>query len=102
MNSYVRQDEQGHLIMADAFAQELLELGVTSDIIDALMSMLFNVPKTSTVGWTYAEALGRAFSEYGLDGVTSQVGYILLYLTGWQGEEAREAKKILRRWIYSI
>lgn len=47
----------------------------------------------------YAGAVGRAFEDYGLEGLVTQLMYLLLNLRSWKGDEARATKAALNSWI---
>ena len=47
---------------------------------------------------TYANAMAQSAEEYGKNGLSLQISYMLLNLGSWKGEEARAAKKILNKW----
>lgn len=50
---------------------------------------------------SYAHGMDRAFYNYGVDGVKHQTMYLITNLRSWQGETAREAKKVLNKWAVS-
>ena len=76
--------------------------GVPNPVIDALLKAIAGANTTSDVSARiYANHMLLAYREYGIEGVVSQTMYLLLNLKRWQGEEAREAKKILNKWIKS-
>lgn len=78
------------------------EAGIDSEVVHAIDCATSNVtPTMEESAHAYARSMPRAFVEYGIDGVKTQVMYLLLYLGKWQGEEARNNKKILRRWSSS-
>ena len=47
----------------------------------------------------YAGAVGTAFEQYGLEGLVTQLMYLLLNLRSWKGDEARTTKAALNSWI---
>jgi len=50
---------------------------------------------------SYLNALDQAYVQYGIEGVKTQILYILNNLSWWRGPEAREAKKILKKFATS-
>ena len=76
--------------------------GVPNPVIDALLQAIDGANSTTDPSAkTYANHMLLAYREYGIEGVVSQVMYLLLYLKRWQGEQARNAKKILNAWVKS-
>ena len=69
------------------------------EVVEALMTAVQNVARLGdSQAQAYANAAELAFDEYGIEGVKSQVLYMLLGAGKWQGEEAKNAKKILKKW----
>jgi hypothetical protein len=52
--------------------------------------------KGSEYAKSYYDVLPQSESEYGEHGLDTQWLYILCNLSQWKGEEAREAKKVLK------
>jgi len=48
---------------------------------------------------TYARAAMKASIEYGVEGLKTQVLYILGNVSNWRGETAREAKKVMKAYV---
>ena len=71
--------------------------GVPAAIVDALATAMLNagVDRTAQV---YANAMDDAFRDYQVHGVKTQVLYMLLNMSRWQGEQAKTAKKLLKKW----
>ena len=46
---------------------------------------------------TYARAGHRAYSQYGMEGLETQILYVLNNLGGWKGPEAKQVKRELKR-----
>lgn len=46
----------------------------------------------------YARGMTQSYMEFGIDGLKTQTQYLLINLSGWRGDEAREAKKTLKYW----
>jgi hypothetical protein len=98
--SHVSTPVPGGVVMSKTLQEKLRSIKVEEEVIEALkISMLHMTSEMSVSGWTYANAMERAFHEWGYTGIKMQVMYMLLYLKQWQGEEARQAKKILNKWI---
>lgn len=47
---------------------------------------------------SYSDAMTRSYVEHGLRGVKVQAMYLMNNMGKWNGEEARESKKILKKW----
>lgn len=92
------------LISTSAFATlsaKLKKANVPDDVIDSLEKAVpGSIASKDVSAITYARAMEKAFDQYGVDGLKSQVMYMLINLGKWQGEEARSCKKILKKWAY--
>lgn len=86
-------------MMSMFLADTLKALQVQDKVIKALRDAMQNI--TDPFAMSYSAAMDRALEEYGLHGVKVQVLYLLTYGRKWQGEEAREAKKVLNKWATS-
>lgn len=77
-------------------------VGVSDDVVQALTKAM-NHSDVDPYAQSYAHAMTQALDEYGeSDGLRSikvQVMYMLNNMGQWKGEEAREAKKILKKWM---
>lgn len=84
--------------LSDELYVALAKAGVEKGVIDALRAAMA-AASTNTFAMTYAHAMTMSFDRYGIDGVKTQVMYMLNNMASWKGEEARESKKILKKWI---
>ena len=82
--------------MSSRFKQDLLDGGVSTDVVEALRLAMENL--ASGPGGAYAGAMETAFTEYGIEGVKHQVMYMLINAGSWKGESARLCKKVLKKW----
>lgn len=87
---------------AGAMMSEELEVGlakvkVPKEVIDALkLAMLHS--DCDGYAQSYAHGMTTSFHQFGIPGVKFQVMYLLLNMGKWRGEDARNAKKLLRKW----
>lgn len=73
--------------------------GVDEKIIFALeVAMAYS--GIDTYAKSYAHGMERAFDEFGVEGVHFNVLYLLMNLGKWKGDQARETKKILKKWKF--
>ena len=84
---------------AQTLRAKLKTANVPDDIIGALETAIEGAirgkdPQSSS----YARHMETAFDEYGLEGVKTQVMYLLINLGKFQGDEARACKKLLKKW----
>lgn len=78
----------------------LIANGVAGEVVEAILSAIRGANTTSnTSAKVYANHMLLSYTEYGLEGVASQVMYLLLNLKSWTGEEARQVKKLLNTWV---
>lgn len=81
---------------------QMREAGIPPEVVQALDCATSNVTSTMDASaHAYARSMPRAFDEYGVEGVKMQAMYLLLYMQKWQGDVARDSKKLLRRWSNS-
>jgi hypothetical protein len=75
-----------------------LKGSATAEEIAALeLGMLNATHERDHVGWVYANAMEKAWDIHGMDGLKMQIAYMLLYLGKWHGPQARDCKKVLRK-----
>lgn len=84
-------------LMSDYLKALMVNSGIEQSVIDALAQAMKNATHNATVR-AYARGMERAMDEYGERGLSLQVCYLVSNLKGWEGDEARLAKKILRKW----
>ena len=84
--------------LSDELYVALAKANVEKDVIDALRRAMA-AASTNTYAMSYAHAMTKSFDQFGIDGVKFQVMYMLNNMGSWKGEEARNAKKILKKWI---
>ena len=86
-------------------SQQLKDLlsseGVSPEIVGSLEAAMVNASSASLEAGLYADHVETSFDLYGLEGVKTQVLYMLCNLRNWQGEEARNAKKVLKKFSKS-
>lgn len=82
-----------------SFKMKLALDGVSSEVISSLESAVVNASSACLEAGVYADHMETAYSLYGLDGVKTQVLYMLCNLRNWKGEEARNAKKVLNKFV---
>lgn len=70
---------------------------VSPEVVSALEAAMVNAPSASLEAGVYADHVETSFNLYGLEGVKTQVLYMLCNLRNWKGEEARNAKKVLNK-----
>ena len=81
---------------------KLLNEHVPSDVITAILKVVAEGQASKDPNAkVYALAMEKSYDEYGLDGIKSQIMYLLLYLKMWQGPDAITNKKILNKWSKS-
>lgn len=83
--------------MSDELSVGLAKANVPKEVIDALRAAMLGAA-ANPYALTYAHAMTKSFNGYGVDGVKHQVMYMLGNLAAWKGDEAREAKKVLKKW----
>jgi len=83
--------------LSDELYVALAKANVEKEVIDALRAAMTSA-STNTYAMTYAHAMTMSYDRYGIDGVKTQVMYMLNNMASWKGEEARNAKKILKKW----
>ena len=75
--------------------------GVSDEIVRAL-TLAMNHSDVDPYAQSYAHAMTQALDEFGethgLQSIKTQVLYMLGNMAKWKGEEARESKKILKKW----
>lgn len=54
---------------------------------------------TDAFAQSYLDAIPQSIDEYGKKGLRVQLLYILENCRSWKGEQAREVKKFVRKWI---
>ena len=72
---------------------------VSPEVVGALETAMMNASSASLEAGVYADHMETACNLYGLDGVKTQVLYMLSNLRNWKGEEARNAKKVLNKFV---
>ena len=78
---------------------KLKTANVPDDVIAAIETAIEGAVRTKDPSASaYARHMETAFDEYQLEGVKTQVMYLLINLGKFQGEEARMCKKLLKRW----
>ena len=87
----------GGVQMGPALAAGLVKAGMSVFVLEALKQAMLHAGCDSTAQ-VYANAMPKAFEDYGLRGVNTQVAYMLLYLRRWASPEAKAAKAVLRKW----
>lgn len=89
--------KSGGVVMNGTLKLKLKNLA-TADEIAALEKAMANATVArDTTAWTYANSVERSYDVHGMDGLKMQIAYMLIYLGGWHGQEARDCKKILRK-----
>lgn len=83
--------------MSDALRAKLTPHFSTEHIDALALAMINATAERDVTGWTYANAMERAFDEHGVQGVKMQILYMSLYLNRWTGAEARATKKVIRK-----
>jgi hypothetical protein len=94
-NSGTAGDEQ--TVMSLTVYTALVADNIDQSVIEALLKAMENA-KVDPWANSHARGIHRAYLEYGVDGIKMNTLYLLGNLGKWRGEEARIAKKILRRW----
>jgi hypothetical protein len=75
----------------------LRKAGISEEIIFALeVAMAYS--GTDPYARSHAHGIMPAWDRYGVEGVHLNVQYMLGCLGKWQGEQARNTKKILKKW----
>ena len=87
---------------SQSLADKLNKAGVAPDVVQGLLVAQENIAKYGDqAAKVYAKALETAFDRYEVEGVKTQVMYMLLGAAKWQGDEAKAVKKILKKWAVS-
>lgn len=87
------------IVLSKKVQDGLRKEGVDENIIFALeVAMAYS--GVDTYAKSYAHGMERAYDEYGVEGVHFNVLYLLMNLGDWKGEQARETKKILKKWKF--
>jgi len=84
-------------VMSDELAVGLARANVPKEVIDAIRASMLGAA-VDPYALSYAHRVTTAYDIYGVEGVKMQVAYILINAAKWKGEEARNAKKLLKRW----
>lgn len=84
------------IAMSGALYEALVKENVDVDVIDAL-ALAMRHSGVDPTAYAYAHGMHRSWDEHGLEGVAWNVMYMLGNLGRWQGDEARQAKKVLKR-----
>lgn len=87
--------KHGGIVLSDDMASKLRLNGFTANQIRALRLAMGN-SAVDVTALAYSNGIERSFEEYGIEGVKMNIMYLLTNLRGWNGQEAREAKAILR------
>jgi hypothetical protein len=58
----------------------------------------FEKPGHDVSARAYISHTQKSFEDYGVDGVKTQILYFLINAAKWSGPEAREAKKVMKKW----
>lgn len=78
---------------------KLKTVDVPEDVLSAIETAIEGAVRSKDPNATaYARHMETAFDRYGIEGVKTQVMYLLLNLGKFQGEEARACKKLLKKW----
>jgi len=83
--------------MSSVVREGLVKANIAPEIIQALEQALAHA-NVDGYAFSYACGVERAYREYGIEGVHDNCVRMLINLGRWQGEEARAAKKILKKW----
>lgn len=94
------KESGGGAALSDQLASKLARANVPKEVITALRAAMAH-SDVDPYAQTYAQAMTKSYEGYGVDGVKHQVMYLLLNLAKWKGDEARDSKKILRKWSSS-
>ena len=70
---------------------------VSPEIVGALEIAMANAPSASIEAGAYAHGMEAAYHSYGVEGVKTQVLYLLSNLARWRGDQARATKAVLKR-----
>jgi pyruvate carboxylase len=76
-------------------SKALGESGFTEAQIEALRLAMRN-SWVDHYAKSYAHGMMRAYQEFGIEGIKTNITYLLMNLGHWKGPEARAVKKILR------
>jgi hypothetical protein len=70
---------------------------VSPEVVGALEVAMVNAPSASLEAGVYAHGMEAAYHSYGVEGVKTQVLYLLSNLARWRGDQARATKAVLKR-----
>jgi hypothetical protein len=70
---------------------------VSPEIVGALEIAMAYAPSASIEAGAYAHGMEAAYHSYGVEGVKTQVLYLLSNLARWRGDQARATKAVLKR-----
>ena len=83
--------------LKNAMREALLADGVSPEIVGALEIAMAYAPSASIEAGAYAHGMEAAYHSYGVEGVKTQVLYLLSNLARWRGDQARATKAVLKR-----
>lgn len=82
-----------------ALSSALKAAGVPDDVVSAIETAIKGASNLKDPSArAYARSMGQAFDEYGVEGVKMQVLYLLGNLGKFQGDDAKQCKKVLKKW----
>ena len=87
----------GGVQMSRTLKLALLNANVAQEVVLALESAMLNSGVNATAQ-IYANAMDEALEQYQIEGVKHQTLYLLINLGRWSGDQARNCKKILKKW----
>jgi hypothetical protein len=71
--------------------------GVSEEVRQAITAAMKN-SDVDPYAQSYAHSMTDSYEEYQLNGIKTQVLYMLGNMSKWKGDEARDAKKLLKKW----
>ncbi len=83
--------------MSQRLKQLLTSDAISPEVAGAIEAAMMNAPSASHEAGAYAREMETAFDSYGLEGVKTQIMYMLCNLRNWRGEDARHTKEVLRK-----
>ncbi len=84
---------------ANPLVEKLNKAGVPPEIVQGLLVAQESIIKYGeSSAKVYARAIEQSFDRYGVEGVKTQIMYMMLGASRWQGDEAKSVKKLLKKW----
>lgn len=85
------------IVLEHDLRTKLIADGVSEEIVNALDTAMKN-SAVDPNAFAYAIGMYESYATYGAYGVHTNMLYMMNNMSKWKGDEARETKKILKKW----